>query len=242
LNDVKSAKVISLQVGQPRTVGSMETPDPMDQIWTTGFFKEPTSRLVWLGKTNLEGDGQADLENHGGPEKAVNVYPIEHYPYWTQTLALIDLPLGAFGENFTTEGLLEGDVCIGDVFKIGETLVQISQPRQPCWKLARRWRVKDLAVRVQETGRTGWYFRVLREGRVQAGSNLVLVERPCPRWTVTAANTVMHDEIDNMDFIRDLAECSYLSSRWRSKLKRRVDTGTIECTSSRLDGPSRAGG
>jgi MOSC domain-containing protein YiiM len=217
----------------------MEAPDPMDQIWTTGFFKEPTSRLVWLGKTNLEGDGQADLENHGGPEKAINVYPIEHYPYWTQTLALTDLVPGAFGENFTTEGMLESDVCIGDVFKIGESLVQVSQPRQPCWKLARRWRVQDLALRVQETGRTGWYFRVLQEGLVHAGSNLALVERHSPTWTVSAANDVMHHRIADTQAARDLADCIYLSSRWRTKLKRRALHGIPENTSSRLDGPRK---
>ncbi len=181
MSDFHSAKVLSLQVGLPKTVGSAQSPDPMDQIWTTGFFKAPLSGLVWLGLSNLAGDGQADLENHGGLEKAVNVYPIEHYSYWTRALDLPELPPGAFGENFTTVDLLESTVCIGDVFKIGESLVQVSQPRQPCWKLARRWRVKDLAVQVQKTGRTGWYLRVLREGRVQAGANLILIERPCPK-------------------------------------------------------------
>lgn len=237
MSDARFAKVISVQVGRPKTVGNEGSSDPMDQIWTTGFFKEPTSRSLWLSKTNLDGDGQADMENHGGPEKAVNVYPIEHYSYWADALSL-DLPRGSFGENFTIEGILESDACIGDIFEVGESLVQVSQPRQPCWKLARRWRVKDLAVRVQETGRTGWYFRVLREGHVQAGSRLLLVERPFPRWTVAAANTVMHQDRENMVLARDLSECADLSSRWRSKLRQRVATGTIESTSSRLDGPS----
>lgn len=240
MKDTVRGIIISLQVGKPKTIGSSDSPDPMGQIWTTGFFKDPTSQLVWLGKTNLDGDGQADLENHGGPEKAVNIYPSEHYPYWSQTLALKDLSHGAFGENFTTEGLLEGDVCIGDMFEIGESLVQISQPRQPCWKLARRWRVKDLALHVQETGRTGWYFRVLREGYVRAGNTLVLVERPHPNWTVSSANTVMHHQTNDLHAAEDLGGCVYLSSRWREKLKRRVVTGTIESTSSRLDGPKLA--
>ena len=143
-----SAAVLSLQVGQPRTVRSNGETDPVDQVWRTGFFKDPVSGSVWLGKTNLDGDGQADLENHGGPEKAVNVYPAEHYPYWAQAIKLTSLQPGGFGENFTIMGLLESNVCIGDIFEIGESLVQISQPRQPCWKLARRWRMKDLALRV----------------------------------------------------------------------------------------------
>ena len=180
MKDQVVATIISLQVGQPRTVGSRESSDSFEEVWTTGFFKRSTSESLWLSTVNLTGDGQADLVNHGGPEKAVNVYPVEHYPYWLETLPLPDLGPGAFGENFTTDGLMESDVCIGDVFEIGESLVQVSQPRQPCWKLARRWGIKDLALRVQETGRTGWYFRVLREGHVQAGNRLLLVERHHP--------------------------------------------------------------
>jgi MOSC domain-containing protein YiiM len=238
LKDQVVATIISLQVGQPRTVGSRESSDPFDEIWTTGFFKQSTSESLWLSTVNLAGDGQADLANHGGPEKAVNVYPVEHYPYWLETLPLPDLRPGAFGENFTTTGLLESDVCIGDVFEIGESLVQISQPRQPCWKLARRWGIKDLALRVQETGRTGWYFRVLREGHVQAGNRLLLVERRHPNWTVFSANEVMHCRTQDRQAAQDLADCAELSSRWRDKLDRRARTGTIESTSSRLDGPS----
>jgi MOSC domain-containing protein YiiM len=211
----------------------------MEQVWTTGFFKEPTTERVWLGHTNLAGDGQADLVNHGGPEKAVNVYPVEHYPYWAKTLPLANLHEGAFGENLTTKGLQEKDVCIGDVFEIGEALVQISQPRQPCWKLARRWRIKNLSLLVQESGRTGWYFRVLREGHIQAGNTLLLIERPCPRWTIAAANQVMHHELANTQATRELADCVYLAARWRTKLERRVTTGVIEDWSARLEGPSR---
>lgn len=241
LKNTVSATVLSLQVGLPKTVESNESPDPRDQVWTTGFFKEPASGPIWLGQINLEGDGQADLQNHGGPDKAVNVYPIEHYPYWAQVLNLPELPLGAFGENFTTEGLVEGNLCIGDVFEIGESLVQVSQPRQPCWKLARRWRINDLALLVQETGRTGWYFRVLKEGHVQAGNKLVLAERHHPNWTVSAANAVMHHRTDDRKAAQELAECGYLSLRWREKLRRRALSGIPENTSPRLDGPTKVG-
>ena len=234
-------RLISLQIGQPKTVHPGEGADPHDQGWTTGFFKHATTASLWLGRLNLDGDGQADLEKHGGPEKAVNVYPTEHYLYWKHAIGLLNLQPGAFGENFTTQGLLESDVCIGDVFEIGESLVQVSQPRQPCWKLARRWAVKDLALQVQETGRTGWYFRVLREGHVQAGDSLVLLERHCPNWTVSVANEVMHHRIDDRQAAQGLAGCVYLSSRWREKLKRRAVTGLPENTSPRLEGPRTEG-
>lgn len=230
--------IISLQVGLPRLIEVEATRTASDRTWTTGFFKLPVPHPVWLSKLNLDGDGQADLENHGGLDKAVNVYPAEHYPYWAQTIGLPDLQPGSFGENFTIEGLLESDVCIGDVFEVGDALVQVSQPRQPCWKLARRWRIKDLALLVQETGRTGWYFRVLKEGHVQAGNRLVLVERHHPSWTVFSANEVMHRRTQDRQAAQELADCADLSSRWRNKLNRRALTGTIESTSSRLDGPS----
>ena len=119
--------------------------------------------------TGIEGDGQADLVNHGGVDKAICVYPLAHYPHWQEMIGR-ELSPAAFGENFTVDGLTEADVCIGDTWRVGEdVLVQVSQPRQPCWKLARRWQRKTLALEVQESGKTGWYFRVLEEGTVQAG-------------------------------------------------------------------------
>lgn len=150
----------------------------MDRPWTTGFFKEPVSSAVRLGLINLEGDGQADLVHHGGTDKAVLAYSAEHYPGWRQSMNNPSLPFGAFGENFTITGLTEADVCIGDIWQVGdEAVLEVSQPRQPCWKLARRWRIKSLALDVQQTGRTGWYFRVLTEGIVAAGMRLVLLFR-----------------------------------------------------------------
>ncbi len=231
-------EILSIQVGLPRSLGRPDASDAMDKVWTTGFFKEPVAGPVWLGRTNLAGDGQADLQNHGGLEKAVNVYPSEHYSYWESELGIARLTHGAFGENFTTAGLLEAAVCIGDVFEIGRARVQVSQPRQPCWKLARRWRVKDLALRVQQTGRTGWYFRVLREGTAEAGERLVLVDRLHPEWTVAAANEVMHHHKTDMDAARVLGACPALSTSWRETLARRVATGEAASAAGRLDGPS----
>lgn len=231
-------RLISVQIGLPQTLGQDGAPDPMDQPWTTGFFKLPVTDPVWLGTTNLRGDAQADLRNHGGPEKAVNVYPFEHYSYWQQVLDAPSLSYGSFGENFTTQGLLEAEVCLGDIFEVGGALVQVSQPRQPCWKLARRWRRKDLALKVQESGRTGWYFRVLREGTIEPGSRLILVERPCPEWTVASANDVMHRRTDDVQAARHLAACQTLAVRWRETLNKRVETKTVGSSTARLYGPN----
>lgn len=221
----------------PRAHGGPGADDPLEKEWTTGFYKEPVAGAVWLGATNLAGDGQADLVNHGGRDKAVNVYPAEHYWHWETELGIPNLPGGAFGENFTTVRGLEAEVCIGDVYELGAAVVQISQPRQPCWKLARRWGIKDLALRVQQTGRTGWYFRVLREGEVEAGHPFVLADRPHPEWTVSAANDVMHHRKADVEAARALASCAALSESWRASLLRRASCGKAESTAARIEGP-----
>lgn len=240
-NNVIQAALVSIQVGLPRTIHPDATGDPHNDSWTTGFFKTPVHGKIWLKRDNLEGDGQADLHNHGGAEKAINAYPHEHYTYWKETLDLQNLDVGAFGENFTITGLLECDVCIGDVFHIGEARIQISQPRQPCWKLSRRWRVKDFAVQVQDTGRTGWYFRVLTEGFVEAGNPLVLIQRPNPQWTVALANTIMHHRTSDIEAARSLMECGSLAVRWKDTLAKRVTTGTASSNTTRLYGPGSSG-
>ena len=166
--------VMSIQVGLPQTFGIAGAPDKMDQPWTTGFFKTPITGKVWLSATNLDGDRQADLENHGGLEKAVLAYAASHYPQWRTDLQLPEMAYGAFGENLTVVGQTEADVCIGDIYELGEAQLQVSQPRQPCWKLSRRWRIADLAQQVVKNGRSGWYFRVLKEGYIEANQALVL--------------------------------------------------------------------
>jgi MOSC domain-containing protein YiiM len=196
------AVLMSVQVGMPRWHGTPGSADPFDKPWSSGFFKDPVAGPVRVGFTNLDGDGQADLVNHGGPEKAVLAHPADHYPAWRAELRLPDLPFGAFGENLTIAGTTEADVCIGDLWRIGTALLAVTQPRQPCWKMARRWRIKDLPARVIETGRSGWYYRVLEEGVVEAGAACERVERPNPEWSVLRAHRVMffhkHDPAESL--------------------------------------------
>ncbi len=224
-----SATVISIQVGMPQEMAG-------EKSWTSGFLKSSVASPLWLGRTNLHGDGQGDLVHHGGPHKAVCVYPAAHYPYWRQALGMPDLTNGDFGENFTLDELTEDDVCIGDVWTIGEATVQVSQPRQPCWKLARRWSIKDLALQVQQTGRTGWYFRVLVEGNVQPCTLLTLAERQHPEWTIAAANHVMHRDRGNLATAAELASLPALSPSWKSTLNRRVEKMDPPDASVRLEG------
>ena len=212
----------SIQIGPPMQLGSPDAADPFDGIWTTGIYKAPVSGPVFVRTTGLEGDRQADLEAHGGADKAVCVYAGDHYAEWQRTPELASIGPGGFGENFTVRGITEEDACIGDLFRAGDLMVQISQPRQPCWKLARKWRIRDFADRVIRAGRTGWYFRVLAEAQVSAGAELVLVERPFPDWTIEASNRVMHGRPRDRAAAAELASVPPLSASWRVTLTARI--------------------
>ncbi len=164
-------KIISLNIGLPREV-----------IWhgrsvTTGIYKEPVSAQVALRKLNLEGDRQADLTVHGGENKAVYCYPVEHYEYWKKELPGRELPMGMFGENFTVQGLLESDVHLGDRFRVGSAEVVVTQPRLPCYKLGVRFGSDDMVKRFLASGRGGFYLAVTREGELGAGDEISVISR-----------------------------------------------------------------
>ena len=214
--------LLSIQIGLPGHFGRADADDPMESEWETGFYKSPVAGPIHLGTTNLEGDGQADLVNHGGADKAVCCYPAAHYDAWRVELDLPDMPFGGFGENFTIAGLSEPDVCIGDTWRAGDVLVQVSQPRQPCWKVARRWKINDLTAQVVHTGRTGWYFRVLTEGPIAPGTALVLEDRPHPDWTVERANQVMYRDRHDFASMAELAAVPPLSASWKQTLRGRM--------------------
>ena len=217
-----AARIESVQVGRPRWHGTPGATDPLDRPFATGFWKELVAGPVAVRFTNLDGDGQADLVNHGGADKAVLVYAAAHYPEWRAELGLPDVPHGGFGENFTVSGRTEADVCVGDVWRAGSAVLAVSQPRQPCWKLARRWRIKDLPSRVVESGRSGWYLRVVEEGVIAAGDAVELVERPRPEWTVLRAHRVMFFGKADPEETAALAAVPELSLSWREELRRRA--------------------
>lgn len=171
--------------------------------------------------TKIQGDQQADLVHHGGPDKAVLAYPQENYPIWQNEFPEVDWQPGCVGENLTTRGLDEDDVCIGDVWSVGQCLMQVSQPRQPCWKLSRRWNLPRLAVRVQQTRRTGWYLRVLQEGEIEAGQTITRVERSQPSWTIRRCNDVMYANPREAADDRELAKVPELALAWQEPLAKR---------------------
>ncbi|NGQ97330.1 MOSC domain-containing protein [Brevibacillus sp. SYP-B805] len=187
----------------------------------TGIYKSPVEGPVFLARDNFEGDRQADLINHGGPDKAVCVYPDEHYAYWQQELQMT-LPPGTFGENLTVSGIRETEVCIGDIYQLGEAVVQVSQPRQPCYKLAGKLGVADMVARVQSTGYTGYYFRVLQEGRVSKGDALRLLARDTHGITVMFANRIKYHDQQNRDAIHRILEVEALAESWRQSFRKRL--------------------
>ena len=207
-------RLLSIQVGLP---AKQRDPDD-DKPWRTAFWKAPVAGPVWLGRTNLVGDGQAAVGIHGGPDKAVLGYAASHYPLWRAELEWPDLGFGAFAENFTLEGLTEDTVCLGDVYALGDAVVQVSQPRSPCWKIARRWRRPNLTALVEATGRTGWYHRVLTEGLVEAGQPCRLVERPYPEWPISRVAATARDRKHQPEAAAELREVPALSAAWRQGL------------------------
>lgn len=220
---IDSMRIVSVQVGVCRSF--LKDGDP-DRPWISAIEKGIVSGPVPVSELGLEGDEQADKVHHGGIDKAVLGYCATHYPFWKNEFSGIQWAPGAFGENLTLSGMLESDVCIGDVFECQSAdarglRLQISQPREPCWKLSQRWGVPKLAVRVQATGRTGWYMRVLHGGEVQAGQTLRLVQRPHPEFTVDVANRILFAKPRDTAADLRLAECDSLSEAWKENLIRR---------------------
>ena len=218
-------KLLSLQVGLPAEHVS-ELRDGQDAAWVSGIWKSPVpaGERLRLGRINLDGDAQADLKNHGGPDKAVCCYVAEHYPGWRAALGKseAEFPFGAFGENWTLVGMTEDTVCIGDIYTVGTARVQVSQPRMPCWKLGRRWERPGLPLEVSGSGRTGFYLRVLDPGEVGAGDALALTERPLPEWTVARVNRAMYVDKDDADQAEALSRLTLLAEAWRRPFRRRA--------------------
>jgi len=187
------------------------------RIWRTGYIKSLVVGRIWLERHNLVGDGQADKKHHGGLDQALLAYSADHYDEWNAELG-IALPPGAFGENFTINGLSEDSVCIGDIYAVGEARIQVTQPRQPCANIARRWNNPQLTKRVEQSGRTGWYLRVLQEGYVEAGLPLALLERPFPKWTITNTHKVIRNRHSNPASAHELLAVPALGARAREIL------------------------
>lgn len=203
----------------------------------SAIAKQPVSGPVRITETGIDGDQQGDPRVHGGPEKALHHYPRDHYPVWAERHPVLAPRLaapGAFGENLTTLGMTEADVCIGDIYRFGSALLQVSQARQPCWKLDRRFGLKGLARQVQDSGMAGWYYRVLEPGRAAPGDRLVATDRPHPGWPLSRLlQAIFIDRLDRAT-LGEIATLPALAPGWRRMAQRRLDSGTVEDWSKRL--------
>ena len=210
-------KLISLNVGLPRIV--LRDDEPV----STGIFKESVAGPVILRTLNLDGDRQADLSVHGGPSKAVYVYPSEHYDYWKQELPEMDLPWGMFGENFTTEGLSESELNIGDKFSIGSALVMVTEPRMPCYKLGLRFGRADIIKRFLISERTGFYLAVLQEGEVSPGDQFQLLEKDGGGVRVSDITRLYVRDKGNTALLRRAIAVKALPEGWKTYFQQRLE-------------------
>lgn len=202
----------------------------------SGIDKTPVDRAVNLSLCGFEGDRQGDTSKHGGPEKAVHHYPFDHYAVWRNELgghSLLTKP-GAFGENLTTIGLTEETIAIGDVFRLGTSIIEVSQGRQPCWRLNVRFGLATMAKQVQRTGRTGWYYRVLETGAVRPEDRLILTDRKQADWTLSRIWHAFY--VNTLDYreLGGIANLPQLADGWRRYALRRLETGQVEDWSRRL--------
>ena len=216
---MKEAKIVSIQVGLVKTLDRMDTDKSTHKTWTTGLFKTAVCGPVRVGKLTLDGDAQANLSVHGGIHKAINAYPAEHYSHWRQNLSPSRYVLWRLWRKFYHQRLAGRRCVYRRRVQGGQCHCPDFTTRQPCWKLEQRWGVKDFRSQVNQTGKTGWYLRVLQEGYVEAGNAMVLIERPFPQWTITRANAVMHNRKTDPLSAWTLARCAALAPSWQQSLR-----------------------
>jgi MOSC domain-containing protein YiiM len=209
-------KLVAVSVGGPREV------EWRGRVVQTSIFKTPVSGRVRVARLNIEGDQQSDLSVHGGPEKAVYAYPAEHYAFWRIELPDAELARGAFGENLTTEGLLEDEVCIGDRYRIGTTELVVTQPRTPCYKLGIRFGRSDMVKRFQHSGGSGFYLAVVREGEVGAGDAVERIARDDRGLTVADVVRLYAADAANQSLLERASEHPALPIGWRDYFRKRL--------------------
>ena len=215
-------KLISLNVARPRLAIYKGA------TINTGIFKKPVLGRIGLRSLNLDGDQQADLTVHGGPFKAVYAYPSEHYPYWRKELPDLDFPWGMFGENFSTEGLLEDALHVGDRFKIGSSVVMVRQPRLPCYKLAAKFKRDDILKRFLLSGRSGFYFSVEQEGEVEAGDSFKPLDANESGVTIAEVVQLFVREKHNRGLLQRAIDTAELPQDWREMFQERLERPSAE--------------
>lgn len=223
--------VSELRVGRVQPLGPRAVP--------SGIRKDRVVGPIAATGCGLDGDAQGDRRNHGGPDKAVHAYSAAHYPDWADDLPDLapQLRPGAFGENLVVEGAAEADICLGDRWRLGGTLLEVSQARQPCWRLNLRFERPDMARRVQASGRTGWYFRVIEPGEIAPGQTARLVARSHPEWSLDRVWRLLYRDRLDRAALAAFAVLPELPERWRNMAEARLGNGRTEDWTRRLETP-----
>lgn len=205
----------------------------------SGIDKQPVSGPVMANIDGMDGDEQGDRRHHGGPDKALHAYPTSNLPLWANDLpeqAALFVP-GAFGENLVIDGLDEGGICLGDRWQIGAALCEVSQGRQPCWRLNLRFERPDMAWQVQKSGRTGWYFRVLEPGPIAAKDRGTLLARPNPDWPLTRVTKLLYHVTQEREALKEFAALKGLPESWRKLAEARLASRKTETWTRRIETP-----
>ena len=226
-----SVKILALMCGKVQDLGQSGRQSAINKT----IVDEPLE----LSETGFIKDQQADLKNHGGLEKAVHHYPYDHYAFWKEELENQPSCLnnyGAFGENISTLGMTEDTVCIGDIYQIGDCQLEVSQARQPCWKLNYRFENKHMSRTLQNKGYTGWYYRVLKTGTITAGDEIKLINRPHPDWPLSKLIDALYIDTLNLEKLQAMVEMKALAESWKKIARRRLEKIEVEDWNNRLEG------
>lgn len=213
---LSNMRIVSVSVGRPRLLSWK------GKTFSTGIIKEPVSGRAMLRRTNLDGDRQADLSVHGGPNKAAYAYPSEHYEYWVKQFPGRDLPWGSFGENFTTVGMVEDEVRIGDRYRVGSAVVMVKTPRVPCFKLAAKFQSDEIIEKFLRSGRSGYYFSVVEEGEVGAGDEFEFLGGETLTVTVLEAYELYWSPQPDIELLKRAVRVNGLPDGWRERFRARL--------------------
>ncbi|MBI9051010.1 MAG: MOSC domain-containing protein [Anaerolineaceae bacterium] len=228
---IEKIKLVGVQLATPITYVEED-----QSTWTSSLVKKPVCHDVYLRTSHLAGNEQADLNHHGGKDKTLFAFPLEHICFWRDEVSLPDLPFGGLGENLTVMGVSEMDICIGDRFQLGEAFVEVSQPRLPCWKIGRCWGVHDLGKRMEEAGHSGWYFRTISEGSFSLADDLILTQRSQPDWTIAEVFRIITHPLANTERAKALLEVPEAAESMKTSLAKVLESGIYPDQTPRLFG------
>ena len=223
------ATLKALLIGEVKNYGSQSATDKLNTPWSSAIFKVAQNGEIFANELGFEGDSVADTKHHGGPEKAIFANSFSNYAQWEKFLGLKNMAYGAMGENLCIDGLDESSVCVGDIHKVGSLVLQVSQPRKPCFKLSKRWGNKNMATHIFETGLTGWYYRVITPGLCKVGDTIEIIKKDEVGMSILEINRLFFAPNENLELLEKFNVLTTITNSWHGDIKRRLNnTYSIE--------------